>query len=326
MHGTAIMLIASASGVIVGNYLYIDAGEISTWNGTGNGVFGSSQCVQYDGTDCPGNITTIAGRVSPARRTSSSFTKRRLVDNNTYSIDLTSTWTNNTVTLKAIDKPAPVLKGVGLWVDVGNKTFYSYGGTSGGPGADRDPPPNELWSFTPRGNSGSWSQVPLAPESENFTNLVRTVGSGTTSGRGLGFYLGGSESLPSSVINQYGNVPVPGMVVYNTSSQLWYNVSALGQPTGLYSNGAAHFVPSFGPEGLMFVIAGSVPPTGLSTTSTLLTTSTINIYEPISQQWKTQVVTGSAPAPCELPCITGAQGDNGTYEVGCILLALNCSS
>ena len=170
------------------------------------------------------------------------------------------------------------------------------------------------------------------PESENFTDLVRTVGSGTTSGRGLGFSLGGSESLPSSVYTQDGNLPVPGMVVYNTSSQLWYNVSALGQSTaqstGLYSNGAAHFVPSFGPEGLMFVIAGSVPQTGRSTEpgNTLLDTGAVSIYEPVSEQWKRQVVTGSAPAPCILLCIAGAQGDNGTYEVRCILLAVNCNS
>ena len=239
---------------------------------------------------------------------------------------------NNTVTLKAIEKAAPVLRGPALWVDIDQKTFYAYGGTSGGPGADYDPPPNELWRFTPSGNSGSWSEVSLAPESENFTNLVRTVGSGATSGRGLGFSLGGIESLPTSVYNQLGDLPVPGMVVYNTSSQLWYNVSALDQSTtqstGLYYHGATHFVPSFGPEGLMFAIAGSVPQAGGSNTlaNTLLDTGTVSIYEPVSQQWKTQVVTGSAPAPCIQPCIAGAQGDNGTYEVPCILLVVNRNS
>ena len=75
MHGIAIMLTASTSGVIVGNYLYVDGGEISTWNGTGNGIFSSNQCDQYDGTDCPGNITTTAGRALLVGRNSSSFTK-----------------------------------------------------------------------------------------------------------------------------------------------------------------------------------------------------------------------------------------------------------
>ena len=236
------------------------------------------------------------------------------------------------MTINTIKKAAPVLKGAALWVDVGNKTFYSYGGTSGGPGADWDPPPNELWRFTPGSNSGSWSEISLAPQSENFTNLVRTVGSGTTSGRGLGFSLGGVESLPNSVYNQSGSLPIPGLVVYNTSSQVWYNVSALdqstAQSTGLYYDGAAHFVPSFGPEGLLFVIAGEVPQAGLSPNlaNTLLETGTVSMYEPVSRQWKTQVVTGSPPAPCLQPCIAGAQGDNGTYEVRYILLAVSCYS
>ena len=241
-----------------------------------------------------------------------------VIDNNTYSIDLSSSWTNETVALHSIEKTAPVMKEEGLWAD--NNSFYAYGGSNGGPGAKYAIPPNALWQFLPDGNAGTWSEVSTA-QSNNFTSLSRTLDSGFTSGNGLGFALGGILSETSAAYDDHGNIPIPGMVVYNISLQVWNNVSASGYGSGTFYEGAAHFVPSFGPEGLAVFIAGAEPGvfggTANGGTDTILTFAVVTMFEPLSAQWKQLPVTGTYPLPSTQPCVAGAQGDNGTYEVGC---------
>ena len=39
------------------------------------------------------------------------------------------------------------------------------------------------------------------------------------------------------------------------------------------------------------------------------------MYEPQSQQWRSQSTTGQIPSPVLNPCVVGVEGDNGTYEV-----------
>ena len=309
---TLLLLTICAQAIISGTYLYIDGGEISTWNGTGNGIFGGpGPCTSYYGFGCPGNITVDAG--IPLHKFSEVLQELLicLADNNTYSIDLTTSWTNNTVVLNSIEKTAPVLKQGGLWADHSNTSFYAYGGVNGGPGGEIAIPPNELWEFMPSGGSGSWSQVQLTAQSENFTSLMRTIFAVDTSGNGIGFSLGGLLAESSD----YGKVPVEGMVVYNSSSQIWYNASAPIDSSGTLVRGAAHFIPPFGPEGLAIFLAGGAPGTDVNPTDSLLTTAVVSIYEPISAQWRTLPVTGSSPPPNEGACIAGAQGENGTYEV-----------
>ncbi|MCJ1385717.1 hypothetical protein MMC17_008840 [Xylographa soralifera] len=208
------------------------------------------------------------------------------------------------------ESDTPVLNNEGLWVDTSNQSFYAYGGDVSGTVTDTTPPANALWQFTPGGNSGSWSVVPISQQSANFSSLVRTVGGAYTSGNGLGFALGGIENDPNS-----GDIhaSVPGLVVYNSSAQVWHNVTAFDNGVGTYSHGAALFVPSFGPQGLLAVVAGAQPNgVGLGD---LLSTSSVSLYEPLSGLWKTIAVTGTPPHPCYQPCLVGAQGDNGTYEI-----------
>lgn len=101
-----------------------------------------------------------------------------LADNYTYSIDLTSSWTNQSVVLKQISKgSAPVLNTEALWLDDSGTTFYAYdGGVSFSlPPADLPgAPENALWRFSPSGDSGRWSLVSVSPAS-NFSTLSRTT-------------------------------------------------------------------------------------------------------------------------------------------------------
>jgi hypothetical protein len=51
----------------------------------------------------------------------------------------------------------------------------------------------------------------------------------------------------------------PGLVVFNTTSQQWSNITSDGYaPTGKVYNGAGHFVPSFGPNGLLLFMGGAI--------------------------------------------------------------------
>lgn len=106
---------------------------------------------------------------------------------------------------------------------------------------------------------------------------------------------------------------VPGLVVYNESSQQWWNISTGGEDgytyMGTAREGAAHFVPTFGPEGLLFVFGG------FANEDTLMPFDEAYMFEPVSQRWRKQQVTGTPPAPASGQCVVGVQGDNGTYEV-----------
>ena len=208
---------------------------------------------------------------------------------------------------------APSLISQALWVDSSGTSFYAFdGGISHVlPLSERPlPPPSELWQFTPSGASGNWSLVgPLA--SSNFTTLIRIYHGIYTSGAGLGFALGGLDATNNAIDEKSAwALPIPGMVLYNSTSEDWYNVSASGYSyNGVAVDGAAHFVPSFGPAGLLFVFGGSVA------NNILPGTDSISMFDPISQQWSSQEASGAKPSSALSPCVVGAQGDNNTYEV-----------
>ena len=108
------------------------------------------------------------------------------------------------------------------------------------------------------------------------------------------------------------------MVVYNTTSQEWHNVtSKYTENQGRVTNGAAHFVPSFGPEGLLVVVGGitaynidiTLPDPGVYVSIT----NGLYMYEPVSQEWHAQQVTGEPPEQLASHCMVGVQGDS-SYE------------
>lgn len=98
------------------------------------------------------------------------------------------------------------------------------------------------------------------------------------------------------------------------SSQDWYNVSTKSiSYDGTAAYGAAQFVPSFGPAGLLFVLGGS---SGTDSSLQYFPLGNITMYEPISQTWVWQQATGDAPTPgADSTCVVGIEGDDDTYEV-----------
>lgn len=173
-------------------------------------------------------------------------------------------------------------------------------------------PANQLLQYTPYNNSGSWSQVGF-PSTSNFSTLVRTYATISAFGGGLGFALGGVENAATtdSFSDTASTTPVPGLVMYNMTSQEWFNVSASEYTySGEAADGAAHFVPLFGSIGLLFIIGGTVA-NGVS----LPSTDFVWMFDPLSQQWSSQEVSGTKPSQVINPCVVGVQRDDNTYEV-----------
>ena len=88
---------------------------------------------------------------------------------------------------------------------------------------------------------------------------MRVCGGTYASGNGLGFALGGYQTAATDPAYKTINDQfyVPGMVMHNFTSEAWYNISMEPQYTTL-SDGAAHFVPTFGHTGLLLLLGGDV--------------------------------------------------------------------
>ena len=234
-------------------------------------------------------------------------------DNFTNSVDLSRSWNNESVALTSINSAAPVLVSQALWVDSSEESFYSYNGGKSYSLQVVDQPPligNQLWQFTPSGSSGSWKQA-AAPSSSNFSELSRGINGIYTSGDGVGFALGGGENAATGAPVGGDFIQSPGMVMFNSTSLQWYNVSASGYSQGgIANNGAAQFVPSYGPAGLLLIFGGTVA------NSFLPGFDSVSIFDPSSQQWGSQRTSGTIPVPVINPCVVGVEGDDNTYEVG----------
>jgi hypothetical protein len=156
-----------------------------------------------------------------------------LVDNETYSIDLSSSWTNQIVTFNQIQKTAPVLRYAALWADSTNSSFYAWGGeVSAALPTDkcRPAPQSPVWKPTPSsGGSRSWAEQFMSSTSL-FPYLTRPAGAYGAYGNGTGHPLGGYSSAGTSqeTARPQGFAPIPGRGSYAIEAGTWKNESATG--------------------------------------------------------------------------------------------------
>ena len=233
------------------------------------------------------------------------------------SIDLSKSWTNSTVEIHANSKPdaVPSLVNPSLWYSEQDKVLYS--GFAGRISlyADKPPPVElQLWSFKPDGaGSGSWTEVYGANDSA-FGSITRPWRSMMAYGGDSAFLLGGTEDFlttPETASKLGGEVALPGLVQFNMTTKTFSNSSAAGyQVNGTAQRGVMHYVPSFGPNGLFFVLGGDyIIPTDLRDFST------ISIFDPASKTWHQQATTGFIPKARVEFCTAGVNSTNGTYEM-----------
>ena len=230
------------------------------------------------------------------------------------SIDLSQDWTNSSVALRSNSKPEGVpnlVSAGGIWVDeVNHRLFTGFGGRQStfGDGAYQD---FGLWSFAPDGQGGGrWTNMnDTAPtefgENRPFHALV-------TSGNGRGYMLGGlaPNATARDVRNNAWNIS--GLVTYDFAANTLTNTSVTGiENGGVVQMGGAHFVPNFGPQGIMVTFGGTQTRGG----DNFLDSTTVQVFDPTSGTWYEQPTSGNIPNARKEFCMTGAASNSETYEI-----------
>ncbi|KAL2290544.1 hypothetical protein FJTKL_15608 [Diaporthe vaccinii] len=256
-----------AVGTVLGDFAYIDGGEVSQANGG-----------QSSGNNVP----------SP--------------ESSTLSISLRESWTNSTVPIQVIQKPAPLLNSQAIWTDESTNSFWIWGGAA----ADgTPPPPDQTWQFSADGNGGgSWNLKPPS-NPRIFNELSRPVGCAHTQGDGVGYCMGGLLTSQSNA-SVGSDTAVAGLVSFGMSSSVWTNTSI----ERTLVNAQAEYAP-FGPNGLILLLGGTLgdsPPT-------LIDFINITFYDPITKQFFSQPATGTIPTGRQRFCSVGVPGPDNTFEV-----------
>ncbi|KAK3172617.1 hypothetical protein OEA41_005941 [Lepraria neglecta] len=102
------------------------------------------------------------------------------------------------------------------------------------------------------------------------------------------------------------------MVEFDMTSNSLTNLSASGyNADGTIAQGAIHYVPSFGPNG-MLVVMGRLTKNDVAG---LVDFGIVSAYDPAKHEWFNQTTTGNKPAPMEGFCTAGISSTNNTYEI-----------
>lgn len=281
---------------VVGDYLYIDGGEITrTVSRFTNGSADTSS------TTC---------RLAPLNMTDA--TTDMILVNDTLSLPLASSWTNSSLTLKTTRKTAPVFNRASLWTS--NGSVYMWGGQ--GP-FDHPPKGQDLWRFKTDGaGGGSWS-IQEPSNKDVFLGLKRTTGAASAVCGDVGFHLGGLHS-PATDPNIKGRSLTPGLLSYDMGTRTWTNQSAVGYNNfGTSVYGSATCVSNFGKKGLFLPLGGAVASSGAykGDGSELMDLETVKFYDLSSDTWYSQLTSGEVPRPRSRFCVAGAVSANNTYEM-----------
>lgn len=270
----------SSEAIVVGNFVYIDGGEYSTYN-DGEVDF------EYSNT--------------------------------LLSIDLSKNWTNSTLAIHSTTKPTsvPSLVYPGLWYDEDTNLLYTgfAGRTSVFNTSELDPWPMGIWTFEPDGlGSGTWGTA-LDSSASVFDTITRPYTAAIAHGNRVGYALGGSvtwQTAPDAVKDTSAIVNIDGMLRFDMATQELTNVTVEGPR---FHNGHVQYaemiyVPNFGPKGI-FVVLGGVTK---NPETDLLDWTTVTVFDP-SEKWYDQDTTGNTPQGRKEFCAAGLASDNSTYEI-----------
>ncbi|KAH6630116.1 hypothetical protein B0J18DRAFT_362725 [Chaetomium sp. MPI-SDFR-AT-0129] len=269
------------SATVIGDYVYIDGGEMSQL---------------LDGLNL-----SESGRIS-------------VPVNSTISIDISKSWTSSDAVLRPILRPWGSKSNQVIWTDHEKDTFYVWGG-KWIQGANMTA--NELWKFTADGSGGgAWSkELPANPAL--FNSLEEYEYGVSVSTNTTGFSMGGVASGWTRLYRASNQV-ITGMVAFDMNTKLWYNGTTEWSPFNTITAGSAHWVPIYGPNGLVMVFGGISMPIDSSdwVNATPLDFRNITFFDPDTKQKYTQVTTGDVPSsPRGTFCVTGFQNKGGGYEI-----------
>ncbi|KAK2007686.1 kelch repeat protein, partial [Colletotrichum eremochloae] len=269
---------AFARVAVLGDYAYIDGGEVSQLDAEGNPIKSYASVV-----------------------------------NSTLSINLSKSWSASNMRIREVSKESQARSGQALWKNEATNTLWIWGGHSPN-GAPREGPIS--WRFEADGRGGGkWSkEIPTNPTF--FADLRRSEEGAFVSTPDAGFWFGGGATgwtNPNPVPQA-----VPGMVTYNMTTKSWTNETTTAfSENGTLKGGSAIYIPTFGPNGLITVMGGStsaIEP-GKKTPTGWLDFTNLTFLDPDTKQKYTQTTTGNAPTARRGFCSVGVNGTNGTYEI-----------
>lgn len=247
----------------------------------------------------------------------------RTSGNSTLSIDLSSSWNNETVKFSAVNKTDQVVRTYNngyLWPDPANTTFYHWGGGPSLLFTRFDTASNELVQFLPDGHgAGRWNEQ--GPNAKSmFTSLKRCDAMAKTYDRvDTAYFLGGYHSCRTSTFSISKCVPSPFIVSYNASTNMWTNdsTSELTPWPNALQWGRMENAPFSSSKGLNIILGGYTAER-ISDFNALLSLDTIYIHDPVTGKFWNQTATsatGEMPKPRMRFCSVGMVGSNGTFEI-----------
>ena len=236
------------------------------------------------------------------------------------SVDLSQDWDNATINLRSNTKPngAPNLVFGGLWVDTLNQRLFSGFAGQHSSFGDAAKQASGLWAFSPATDgSGSWSDnVPTSSSGLGFKTVNRPYSGAVASGNGVGYVLGGLQVNQSSTDPRFDAFNSTGLMRYNFTDGSLSNLTVTGISNGgMIQKGGMHFVPNFGPQGVLVAFGGTQIGIRAPGADALVEAVTVQVYDPATDSWYDQATTGSVPTARKEFCITGAASSNNTYEI-----------
>ncbi|KAH9905351.1 hypothetical protein F4778DRAFT_729703 [Xylariomycetidae sp. FL2044] len=269
---------------VVGDYLYIDGGEIS-------------QTVD-------GELYTING----------SHWSWQV--NHTLSIPLREAWTNKSVTPKIINKEAPTLNKAALWPY--DDSIYMWGGQ--GPYGNV-PATKDLWQFRTDGQGGGSWDIINPSNTDLFFQFVRSTAAVKSICNNVGLYMGGYISAATDRIDDLtlqSRIPVPGILTYDVEARKWANESATDYNMfGTSLNAGGTCLSTLGENGLFVVIGGNFADAVVFEDNgrSMMDMATVRFYDVAANKWYSQPTTGDPPRLTDRMCIAHAQSQNATTEI-----------
>jgi hypothetical protein len=243
--------------------------------------------------------------------------------NNTLSISLKESWSNDTVEFNNIakgDGAPPPSDQVGLWPDPEGKKFYRWGGGAPDPEV-AEPGDARLWVFTPDADgSGEWSTQEPA-NGDVFDGIVQGMDGGWTSCNGRGFWVGGygNERTDARFDNTSNSIypPIPGYLTYEMESRTWSNdsIGDISPDYGTFMTGEAVCLPKLGEGGLVMMLGGKSAEPDSTADSEYLNLRKIGFIDPIDKTQHYQNIDGDVPDDREHFCAVTARSTTGSYEM-----------
>jgi len=234
-------------------------------------------------------------------------------------IDLSSDWTNSTVT-GFWSIPPPFLQAIqpNTWYNPDDNRVYMWGGWA----YNLTYYSYDLWSFTPWSNSSVvWELAPSPALNGLSEGVIAPFGAAFVASNTTFYSLGGADAPNTNHYFPDGwqSLAVQGLVEYDFASGTWSNHSTTDATQSGYTiQAGAALAPNFGKTGFLISIGGDIPTSQTYTfeaSAQLADMSVITLYDLESKAWYHQKATGDIPPGRIEFCSVGAVSRENSFEM-----------